>query len=71
MEVTTMARKRVTVTHETSTGRNERFHDNYTGKDMTRRQFVQEIRNGNYSNYHVRDVNGIPTPISNPDSTKK
>ena len=62
--------KRITVTKETSTGRNERFHDNFTGTDMTRNQFVNQIKQGNYENYHVRNINGIPTPVSNPDKTR-
>jgi hypothetical protein len=63
-----MANKRVSVTSETDTGRNTRFHDNRTGADMTRPQFVRQIEQGNYPNYHVRDVNGVKTPVSNPDS---
>lgn len=62
--------KRVTVTRESSTGRNERFHDNLTGANMTRNQFVNQIRRGNYEDYHVRNINGIPTPASNPDSSR-
>lgn len=65
-----MGRQRVSVTRESNTGRNERFHDNYKGTDMTRSQFVREINNGNYENYHIRNINGIPTPVSNPDSTR-
>ncbi len=65
-----MARKRVSVTRESDTGRNQKFHDNYSSADMTRSQFVREIESGNYSNYHVRKVNGIKTPVSNPDSTR-
>lgn len=65
-----MGRQRVSVTRESNTGRNQRFHDNYSGTDMTRSQFVREINNGNYENYHVRNINGIPTPVSNPDSTR-
>ena len=61
--------KRITVTRESSTGRNERFHDNYSGKNMTRSQFVTEIKRGNYEHYHVRSVNGVATPVSNPDKT--
>ncbi|GLB30968.1 hypothetical protein LAD12857_28910 [Lacrimispora amygdalina] len=61
--------KRISVTHESESGRNERFHDNYTGRDMTRNQFVQQINQGNYENYHVRNINGVPTPVSNPDSS--
>lgn len=63
-----MPRKRVTVTRESDSGRNQQFHDNYTGADMTRAQFVRQIESGSYSNYHVRDVNGVKTPVSNPDS---
>ena len=62
-----MARKRVTVTKESKTGRNQKFHDNYTGADMSRPDFVKQIENGNYSNYHVRNINGVKTPVSNPD----
>ena len=62
-----MARKRVTVTKESNTGRNQKFHDNYTGADMSRPDFVKQIENGNYSNYHVRNINGVKTPVSNPD----
>ncbi|WP_428743765.1 hypothetical protein [Sulfurimonas sp.] len=64
-----MARKRVSVTSESDTGRNQRFHDNYNGNDMTRSQFVKQIESGNYPNYHVRDINGVKTPVSNPDSS--
>lgn len=59
--------KRVTVTNESDSGRNLKFHDNYTGKDMSRAQFVKEIKGGNYDNYHVRKINGLDTPVSNPD----
>ena len=65
-----MARKRISVTQENDTGRNQGFHDNYTGEDMTRARFVREIEAGNYPNYHVRDVNGIKTPVSNPDQSE-
>lgn len=62
-----MPRKRITVTSETNSGRNETFHDNFNGKTMSRNQFVKEINNGNYKNYHVRNINGVNTPVSNPD----
>lgn len=61
--------KRVTVTNQTSSGRNTKFHDNYTGKEMTRSQFVNQIKQGNYDNYHIRTINGIETPVSNPDKS--
>lgn len=64
-----MARKRVKVVKESDSGRNQKFHDNYSGADMTRLQFVKEIKKGNYENYHVRKVNGLDTPVSNPDRT--
>ena len=62
--------KRISVTHESNTGRNERFHDNYTGRNMTRNQFVNQIKQGNYENYHFREINGILTPVSNPDKSR-
>ena len=65
-----MGRKRILVTSETDSGRNQRFHDNYTGQNMTRNQFVHEIEKGNYMNYHVRNVNGVKTPVSNPNNSK-
>ena len=61
--------KRVTVVKESESGRNQRFHDNYSKKDMTRNQFVNEIKKGNYPNYHIRNINGIDTPASNPDDS--
>ena len=65
-----MARKRIKVTQASESGRNQRFHDNFTGDDMTRAQFVRQIEQGKYSHYHVRRINGVKTPVSNPDSTK-
>ncbi len=63
-------RKRITVTHETETGRNTRFHDNYTGADMTRAEFVREIERGKYQDYHVRVIGGVRTPASNPNGSE-
>ena len=62
--------KRIKVTQESDTGRNQKFHDNFTGIDMTRAKFVREIKSGNYDNYHVRNINGVDTPVSNPDATR-
>jgi len=62
--------KRVKVTRESDSGRNTGFHDNFTGVDMTREEFVQAIRDGDYSNYHIRNINGIDTPVSNPDPSR-
>lgn len=65
-----MARKRVTVTKESDTGRNQKFHDNVTGADMTRAKFVKEIEHGNYGKFHIRNINGVKTPVSNPDDSE-
>ena len=65
-----MANKRVSVRSETPTGRNTRFHDNRTGADMSRSEFVRQIERGNYQNYHVREINGVKTPVSNPDRSE-
>lgn len=63
--------KRISVTKETDTGRNTQFRDNYTKTTMTRSQFVKEIKSGNYENYHIRNINGIETPVSNPDHSSR
>ena len=65
-----MAYKRVKVTQESASGRNQRFQDNHTGADMTRVQFVRKIEQGNYDSYHVRKINGVKTPVSNPDGSE-
>lgn len=62
--------KRVTVTQESDSGRNERFHDNFTGSNMTRNQFVREIERGIYPDHHIREINGVKTPVSNPDNSE-
>ena len=62
--------KRVTVISETDSGRNERFRDNATGHTMSRTEFVARIEDGRYDNYHVRVVNGVKTPVSNPDRSE-
>ncbi len=37
---------------------------------MTRAQFVRQIEQGNYANYHVRKINDVKTPVSNPDDSE-
>jgi hypothetical protein len=59
--------KSVVVTSESDSGRNQKFHDNKSGKDMTRAEFVEQIEEGKFPDYHVRKVNGLNTPVSNPD----
>lgn len=61
--------KRVSVTRESDSGRNQQFRDNHTGRQMSRPEFVRQIQQGNYDNYHVRNINGVPTPVSNPDNS--
>ena len=62
--------KRVKVTQQTETGRNVKFHDNFTNSDMTNNQFVKKIKSGSYENYSVKKINGVDTPVSKPDKTK-
>ena len=49
---------RVSTTAESDTGRNTQFRDNVTGATMSRAQFVREIEQGHYPDYHVRVVGG-------------
>lgn len=49
-------KKRISVTQETSTGRNTKFHDNVTGNNMTRAGFVRQIKSGTYDDYYVRNI---------------
>jgi hypothetical protein len=61
--------KRIKVTVASESGRNLAFHDNFTGQNLTRAQFVRAIEAGEYTNYHVRVVDGIKTPAGNPDGS--
>jgi len=64
--------KRVKVTKENDTGRNTNFIDNYTKENMTIKEFINKIENNenNYQDkYHIRNINGIKTPCSNPDGS--
>ena len=65
-----MSRKRVNVTKESDSGRNLQFHDNRAGRNMSRAGFVSAIEAGQYPNYHVRKINGVKTPVSNPDKSE-
>ena len=59
---------KVIVIKESDTGRNERFRDTQTGKEMTRNQFIKAIDKGVYGNdYYHRKINGVETPVSKPD----
>ena len=65
-----MAKPKFTVIKESPTGRNESFHHNYTGNDISRAQLVKQIESGKHSDMHVRVINGVKTPVTNPDKTK-
>lgn len=59
--------KTVRTTSENDSGRNTNFYDKKTGESMTRAGFVKKIEHGDYDDYHVREINGLKTPVSNPD----
>ncbi len=55
---------KVKVTQESKTGRNQKF-------EISREDFVKQIKKGLHTDYHVRKINGVDTPCSNPDKSKK
>lgn len=59
--------KTVVVIEESESGRNLEFIDKKNNKTMSRTEFVKKIENGTYNDYHIRKINGIKTPVSNPD----
>ena len=59
----------IRVTRETSTGRNVGFRVN--GSSMNRAQTVRMIETNSNSGYHVRNINGIKTPVSNPSKNHR
>ncbi len=63
-----MPYKQISVIEESDSGRNKRFIDNKTKRIMTRSQFATKIDKGEYQKYHTREVNGLTTPVSNPDN---
>lgn len=65
-----MKKKRVSVTKESQTGRNEQFVDNITGQKMSRAKFVHKIKRGEYKDYYTKKINGLDTPVSKPDGDK-
>ena len=62
--------KTVVVINESDSGRNLKFHDTKNGNNMSRTEFVQKIEDGKYGSYHVRKINGLKTPVSNPDHSE-
>lgn len=62
--------KSVRVTRESDSGRNQQFRDTRTGEVMSRPEFVRQIRSGDRPDYHIRNINGVATPVSNPDRSE-
>ena len=66
--------KNVRTLKETSTGRNILFENILNHEKMTRIEFVKRIKNpiSTYNkDYYVRKINGLDTPVSKPDNSKK
>ncbi len=36
---------------------------------MSRAEFVKKIQADDYPGYHIRKINGVKTPVSNPDAS--
>ncbi len=62
--------KNFVVTKESETGRNQEYMHSATGLKLNRAEMVKEIENGNIANAHIRVINGIKTPVTNPDGNK-
>lgn len=60
---------RVVVVREDDNMRNIDFVDTVTGRPMTRAEFVAAIHAGEYPDYLVRTIHGVPTPVSRPNAT--
>jgi len=60
---------RLQVTKESETGRNQIFVDTKTNQEMSRTETVKRINNGDYPDYHVRKINNVDTPVSNPNKS--
>lgn len=65
-----MTGKRIKVVKESESGGNQRFKDTRTRQEMSRSQFVRQIEQGKYPNYHVRRIAGVKVPVSNPDHSE-
>lgn len=62
---------KIVVTQQSDTGRNIRFRNTQTGEEKTRAQLVKDIESGKLPGYHVREIDGVKTPVSNPDNSEK
>lgn len=63
-------KSRITTTLESETGRNLRFAVPGDG-DISRQALVRQIRAGEHPDYHVRIINGLATPVSNPNGSDR
>ena len=66
--------KMVKVIVENESGRNKIFQDTRNNHIMTDKDFISRIKNTNsvyHEHYYVRKVNGIETPVSKPNNTKR
>lgn len=62
---------RIVVTQRSDTGRNTKFRNTQTGEEKTRAKIVKDIEAGKLPNYHVREIDGVKTPVSNPDNSER
>jgi len=63
-----MPRKpRLSVTRETSSGRNQEFRDSRTGATMPSAEAFVASNAASTPGYHVRRIRGVKTPVSNPN----
>jgi hypothetical protein len=65
-----MSKSKITVTSESESGRNTRFDVPGQG-EITRQALVRQIRDGQHEGYHVRVINGLATPVSNPNGSDR
>ena len=61
---------KLVVTQQSDSGRNEHFKNTQTGQDKTRAQTLKDIKAGKLLGYHIRVINGVETPVSNPDNSE-
>ena len=66
-----VTRPRILVVQASDTGRNERFRDTRTGWEMSRAELVRRITAGEYEGYHIRRINAVDTPVTNPDRARR
>ncbi|MBT4792051.1 MAG: hypothetical protein HON90_10805 [Halobacteriovoraceae bacterium] len=62
--------KPIIVLNEDENGRNVLFFDMVMQTILTREEFVMAIKSGNYPSYTVKNIKGLPTPVSKPDGRK-